>query len=345
MKGNSLWTADIHLTDRPEDEYRWELFPWLEGFCRRKKIEHVFLLGDLTDEKDHHSAKLVNRIIDALVSLAAYADVYLLKGNHDYVEKTQPFFGFLRRLGHPKIHYFKKTAALDLSSGDRVLFCPHSLEASEAWIRAGKKEGGPYDLIACHGTFRGCRVENGTKMQAGIHASMFHSSGLATEDTLVIAGDIHVPQRVGKVTYCGAPYPIRFGDDFTPRVLYTVDGELRSWDRSTIRKVVVETDDPSDLPDGLSEGDQLRLLVRLPRRDFPDWPRVSARLRRIAQDRSILLRSIELRDRDPIALETLPDGSPKPGPTDVRLLRQFCRSTGVPRTVRKVGLSLIRKYS
>ena len=89
-------TSDLHLTDRARDEYRWELFPWLIELVEETGSDEVLILGDLTDAKNNHSAELVNRMVKELTNLPAH--VYVLKGNHDYVDPDQPFFGFLNEI-------------------------------------------------------------------------------------------------------------------------------------------------------------------------------------------------------------------------------------------------------
>jgi UDP-2,3-diacylglucosamine pyrophosphatase LpxH len=55
----AIITSDLHLTDRPQDEYRWGIFPWLVNQSKELEVENLFILGDLTDFKDKHSAKII----------------------------------------------------------------------------------------------------------------------------------------------------------------------------------------------------------------------------------------------------------------------------------------------
>ena len=58
-----LLTADWHLTDKPLDEYRWDFIPWLGKQLKDKKIDVLYILGDLTEKKDKHNAIFLNRIL------------------------------------------------------------------------------------------------------------------------------------------------------------------------------------------------------------------------------------------------------------------------------------------
>lgn len=48
---SAIMISDLHLTDSPRDEYRWGLFPWLREQIKVYKIEHLLILGDITDRK------------------------------------------------------------------------------------------------------------------------------------------------------------------------------------------------------------------------------------------------------------------------------------------------------
>ena len=66
---NILLLADLHLTTTSRDEYRWKLFPWLYEAIIKNTVKYLFILGDLTESKNYHSAQLVNRIVDELCKL------------------------------------------------------------------------------------------------------------------------------------------------------------------------------------------------------------------------------------------------------------------------------------
>ena len=77
-----LFASDLHLSDRPKDRYRFGLFKWLAEQQQKHQITATFILGDITDRKDNHSAVLVNKTVNSLLTLKP--PVYILKGNHDF---------------------------------------------------------------------------------------------------------------------------------------------------------------------------------------------------------------------------------------------------------------------
>ena len=72
-----LVTSDIHLNEKPQDDYRYKLFPWLARQCRQRHITDLCILGDLTDAKDRHAATLVQKIVDALYVVLDHTDVHI----------------------------------------------------------------------------------------------------------------------------------------------------------------------------------------------------------------------------------------------------------------------------
>ena len=96
-----LIIGDLHLDDNPANEYRWGIFQWIRSLFYKvgiKNITHVKFLGDITENKDNHSAELVNRLVANLRLLQESMDttIIVLEGNHDRLFKTSPvFFSFL----------------------------------------------------------------------------------------------------------------------------------------------------------------------------------------------------------------------------------------------------------
>ena len=133
-----LITTDLHLTDRSDEAYRWDIFPFLKKQATKHKTQHIFILGDLTDFKDNHSARLVNRIVEEVVGLTDYGGVTILKGNHDYVDPKTPFFMFLDGMsvdpyGSEPVVRFVTDITKTKISNKRVLLLPHTRTPKEDW--------------------------------------------------------------------------------------------------------------------------------------------------------------------------------------------------------------------
>lgn len=261
-----LYTADIHLTMNPRDEYRWEIFPWLMKQVEQRDIGAVVIAGDLTDAKDNHPSSLVNRLTRCLSDLAAMCPVHVLMGNHDYIDHNQPFFDFLGII--KDVHFYKKVTAVEICGREHV-FIPHTT----CWVSSAKEVTEltgwrrPYRFVI-HQAILGA-YERGHKVE-GTWSNQFTKTKRA-----VIAGDIHTPQWIGdEVIYCGSPHPVKFGEEHKPRVLLDEGGpHLRSLNRATVRKRILEITVAEQVKNrDLMAGDMVRVNFTLPRREFVAWP-------------------------------------------------------------------------
>lgn len=210
--------ADLHLTDEPRDEYRHEFVQDFASICRKRGAERIAILGDLTEQKDHHSARVVNRIVAYLYELAGIAPVWILMGNHDYLDEGFPFFAFVDKVRG--VTWIDKPY---LSAGEWWL--PHTRDYKKDWDDSIVQHK---DRVWAHNTFTGANVGFGRQLE-GIPIGYLKS-------TSIIAGDIHVPQflpvikgkhQLGGVTYIGAPYTVDYGDDYEPRYLI-VEGKKQT---------------------------------------------------------------------------------------------------------------------
>jgi len=264
---SSLIIADLHLTDNPLEEYRWKIFDFLEDLKEEYDIENIFLLGDITEKKDNHSAKLVNRVCEELGSLSDDIEMlWILRGNHDGIDPEWPFFRFLR-LYNRIVYYTEPTFA---SQG--YLFLPHSKDPANEWQDILKKHIEDTEMVFMHQTVKGAKGSNGFILE-GLDPAIFSKF-----DGIIFSGDIHTPQKVGNVNYVGSPFPVYFGDNFTGNVIL-LDG--KKWERieyPTIKRTMLELDLTEDWFDNIecSEGDQfkIKLLVNRSNSDqFDEWKR------------------------------------------------------------------------
>jgi len=152
------------------------------------------------------------------------------------------------------------------------------------------------DYLFTHATFSGAKAENG-QLMTGVDSSVL--SGFAGK---CYSGDIHVPQVMagGKIEYVGAPYHIRFGDAFVPRVLCIENsGKTRDLHFPAPSKHTFIIARPDDLRDEEAKaGDHVKVRCLLRRSEYDKWRGYAAEIKRIAEERSWLLFGAE-----PVALE------------------------------------------
>lgn len=312
-----LITADLHLTDRPQDEYRWDIFPWLRRHAALREVDRILFLGDLTDRKDHHSAQLVNRLLAELSSLGV--PFYVLMGNHDYVDPGQPFFDFIDMIRLP--------TRIDIGS-QHCLFIPHTKNWAPAsvWRKKYDLADPTWDFIFCHNTFDGAESSSGYTL-SGPRPAVFNRS-CAT----IISGDVHVPQQVGVVTYVGSPHPVAFGDTFKPRVLFWNGERISSIERTTLRREIVRIADPDELLQGscdLTAGDHVKVILEMRRRDLPEWDVQRQHILDICEDRGFVVFGVSLSVREPARRRQVGVEDKDVGQSPDELLNAFCGERGL----------------
>lgn len=326
----ALVCSDLHLTDKEQDEYRWSIFDEIEKHdpCT------VVILGDLTDAKDHHSAKLVNRLVAAIARIARNATVLILKGNHDYLLPQHPFFSFLSCI--EGVVYVDDP----LTYGEWALI-PHSRTTPLPGL---KDVTSAHTYCFLHQTFKGAVASNGEEMQGELATNMLPHTDTCT----YLSGDIHVPQTVGRVVeYVGSPYPVHFGDRFTGRMLWLKAPKRRGPDipwRGP-RRHVVEIASTNDLPaDLVRQHDQLKVRVSSDA-TLSDWHALQRDVQAWCDKRGVRLAHVELVRASARRQLLLPDDADQAAHAQAspeNAFLRYCARTGVEGSVAEVGIELLR---
>jgi hypothetical protein len=334
-----LLTADFHLTARPIDGYRWDIFPWLKTQISNRGINILILAGDLADLKDNHSSAFVNRVVDELRELSHHAEIYIIPGNHDYTDPKNPYFRFLANLDF--IHFFSRPKAVELF-GVKTLFLPHTKRWRADWGLEPHREHilGGHDLIVLHQPFKGATTETGGTLEDGLAPKVFREERVG-ERCVVVAGDIHVPQTVGNVTYTGAPYPIHFGDSYQPRVLIYEDGKLTSIKRACLSKAMVSGEGPECL-EGLTEGDMVRVKLQLPRSQFVDWQKRRQEIQERAAKMGLQLCGVEVKEKPVVERVRVKEEGGGVTTDRIELFRRFCQAKGIEGALMKQGMEVLK---
>ena len=327
-----LITADLHLTDRKADEYRWELFPWIVTQIKNRNIREVFILGDLTHQKDNHSADLVLRLVAGLESIAELVPVRILKGNHDYVDSSKPFFGFLDSLEN--ITYYSKPRKTKVL-GKPAYFCPHIAGVgTKTRVKFGAMRG-KFEYVFLHQCFIGAVAANGHELK-GMEFKIFRELG-----TQLIAGDIHKPQSIQNLTYAGSPYPVAFGDDFKPRVLLLSSKGLKSIPRTAPLKSSFEVSSIEELMAlDLGKGDQIRIVYKAGRVDSEAWSDFKHAASEYCEEMKISLRGIQVVSEEVLAEDSFVSHV---GDDPKEILDAYCKENKITDNEQSVGLELLEE--
>lgn len=336
---NALLISDLHLTDRPHDEYRWKVFMQAAELSRKYELSDLFVLGDVTEFKDFHSSKLVNQIVDSfyvLRKISPIKEVHFLKGNHDGLDPAHPYFHFLRRL--PWAHFYVEPSWIEKGK-KRILFLPHTKHPEEEWPEVAMMAA---DYIFLHGTMTGARSENGQELE-GLSGEWFKK---VPRTSSIYAGDIHVPQRVGQVEYVGAPYPIRFGDSFQGRAIALVNDKRIDCPLDNLRKITLTLKTApgikleKDWSKAVRPGDQAKVIIALTDAEMGEWQARKQWVMDFCTAHELSLQKLQLE-----RLQPLPSKKPTlrlKQRTPEESVQAYCRTNSIDPALERVGLRLLQ---
>ena len=319
-----LITADFHLSINSRDSYRLKFLQRrLPNLVRKWNVDSVYILGDITERKDNHNAELVNNIVDGLAELGRICEVTVLRGNHDYTDIDNPFFHFLSHIHGVGFINTPETIGNEL-------WLPHTRDHTD-WDRlnfVGIKR------IFTHNTFSGAVGDNGQPLD-GIPLDAL------PKHIPIISGDVHVPQKLGNVTYVGAPYTIDFGDDFQPRVLLLGD-KITSLKLNGPQKRLYRVESVEQLREQLNgrftDGDVIRVEVTLQPGDYAGWAALKQRIIELFEHEDVWLDGVI----PVIAGGVTPAARQHRAPaSDEAVLKTYCTQRGVDDDTMQAGLQLL----
>lgn len=328
----ALVTADLHLSEKQRDSYRFAAMERLAGLIEKHKPQELIILGDLTENKDYHPATLVNDVVDVIYSLSCMVDaLYIPSGNHDYTQSDTPFFHFLRRFS--KIKWINKVRLEELSIG-RCLFLPHTRDYEKDWVTLATSSKHQPSWIFAHNTFEGAVTEHGKRL-SGIPTEIF-PKGIP-----VVSGDIHTPQTLGPVTYVGSPYTIDFGDDFEPRVLLLAKTRKESIPLPGPQKRLIELSAGYNLNKvKANPGDIVKARYKLKLEEQDKWFAIRDRIKRELLARELIVHLIQ-----PVTTAKTrsvqikrPDNK-----SDERIVQEFGQQRKLTKARLQVGMDLLEK--
>ena len=322
-----ILTADWHLTDQPQEEYRWEVFSILRETEQHAERGQLYILGDLSDRKDRHSSVLVNRVADELVGLlGSFERITILIGNHDMPLVGPPFWLFLNEIDGI-------TVVTQPQADGKLLLLPHSHDLVSDW------KGIPfhlYDAVFMHQTVTGVLNREGFPLE-GDKLPVF------PKGIKIYSGDIHEPQFINGVTYVGAPHPKRFGDSHKCRMLrlhpnFKIAEEIKL---NPIRKLMIDIADIAELKDITTHrGDQARIRLTVPIKNADTWPASQDAIAAWAEQREILIASVEAIVESAISSNQKDTQAFEHDPT--KILNLFAKAEGISGGMLEYGHNLLK---
>lgn len=327
-----LIISDLHLTDKPLDVYRWGIFKWLKKVILENKVDRLYILGDLTHRKNHHSSFLVNRIVHELFDISKHIEIIILKGNHDYVDEDEPFYHFLSV--YPNIHFYK-----DIYFQDKELFLPHTNRDLDKWNTYNFDD---YDFVYLHQALIWAKLENKYSLKEGLDIQDFKDF----KDTMFISGDIHKPQVMGdNFIYTGSPYPINFGDDFTGRALLIDDkNNIKEIPYETIKKHKINIRKIKELDDyELTKDDQVNIEVNLLKSELHEFFQYKKQIKEYCKEKQVYLHSVTMKiiEGRRRLKKKISNGIKKDAINDDETLSNYCKTEELGQTYLDIGNEII----
>jgi len=156
---DALIISDLHLTEKPTEEYRWKIFQTARDYLEKNEIHSLYILGDFLDRKDRHPSELVNRLIEELQLCGRVAkETILLMGNHDYLKNGSPYLEFTKHLSF--VRWIDKPTTIG-----NQLWLPHSRTPETEWADCDFPLA---NIIFMHQSVIGAKASNYYEMNHGL---------------------------------------------------------------------------------------------------------------------------------------------------------------------------------
>lgn len=203
-----LFVGDLHIRSENHEEVD-ILLRELLAICADRVFDAIVLGGDVMHYHERLFTQPLNQALHFIDTLAHITKVYVLVGNHDYINNSQ----FLTRQHWMNaMKTWRNVVIVDAPiSIDDEMFVPYVppgrlIEAMDTVDKRWNYK----EVIFCHQEFRGCKM-----------GAIVSTEGDEWDDEfpLIISGHIHDHQMVGKkIIYPGTPIQHGFADSTVRRV-------------------------------------------------------------------------------------------------------------------------------
>lgn len=325
-----ILTADWHLTDAPDDEYRWAVFDRLLDYCKLREDWDVHILGDLCDRKDRHSGLLVNRLLQGLRRLIkAGCDINIIMGNHDEPMSGPPYWRILNNVDG--VRFWTKPEQLT----DNLILLPYTPDVGSWTDYLDVDYTG---LLFLHQPVSGALLEHGTAISWGGNHDLNLPAGC-----IAFAGDIHTPQTLNNLTYVGAPHPVKFGDSYQTRMLH-INRKGKILHKHVFRatqRFMLDLNRDSELEEiDAKPGDQAKVRFNLEPDEIQMWPIYRKATENWAKECGVNLMSIQ----SAVAFEAVHSANDVPIGLDsdpLVVFDEYCKEEGLPDVTQLWGRKML----
>jgi DNA repair exonuclease SbcCD nuclease subunit len=179
--------------------------------------DKIFILGDLFDNRNHLSLKVISFALDLFNDLEKMnLPVLIIGGNHDYYNNNDSEHTSLRILEKYKSVEIYTEPHLYEFSGKNILLMPWNgvLKEEQEIFR---KYSGKAHYMFSHSELQGAKTNLKVSLRHGVNIADFVAF------PKVFSGHIHLYQRIKNFTYLGSPYHIDRNDKGNSKGLTIID--------------------------------------------------------------------------------------------------------------------------
>lgn len=173
--------------------------------CEERKIESVFILGDVFHTKDMIGIETQHHALQSLTKIMKRFNTYLIPGNHDILTRNSTTINSVS-IFRDTCHFIDDLKRFTLNKRDYYFLPFFQDEIVKEKLKTIILERESYLLT--HLGLRGFNLDNG-------HEDVF--SDLAAEDInigfkRIFSGHYHGYQTINNITYISSPFESHFGD-------------------------------------------------------------------------------------------------------------------------------------
>jgi DNA repair exonuclease SbcCD nuclease subunit len=211
---NGFLISDIHLGVHTMSEDKWikiadEYFNEFfipEVKKRWNKGDKIFILGDLFDNRNYLTLRIISFALDLFNKLEKEGfDILILGGNHDYRNNSDSEHTSLRILErYPNIQIVKDTISYNFSDKNILIMPWVGNHKTEHEIL--KKWAGKVDYLFCHSELRGAKTNMRTVLTHGLTVADYVAY------PRVYSGHIHIYQKLDNFKFLGSPFHLDRND-------------------------------------------------------------------------------------------------------------------------------------
>lgn len=275
-----LITADWHF-GHPErlDDLKWAFLKVID-YCSDNNISKIFMLGDLTHNREYLTHDVSNVIIELFNEMnSRNIEMILFPGNHDMfnrfnwdITSLKPFSNVINIINDVSNFVY----------GGRKFWCVPFIESEKVYMKVIdtiSKMASSNDVLLTHigiseATYNVCFLIQNWSI-VNFDSTVF---------SRVYAGHFHCHQQVGKAWYPGSPIAFRFDEGLVDHGFIVYDIENNDHSFININDIVSESDstppdfitsDDVDLIINNVKGNNVKILLK----DGQDEAEIKKRLR------------------------------------------------------------------